>query len=104
MTREDLIDEIWSVMQNVQDYDTGLHDFAKAVVRDVPLIAAAPDLLAALRKATHELNAIRARDGAPQHISWDRGHAIQTDGCPHEYWDTLTEECFAAIARATGAA
>jgi hypothetical protein len=50
MTREDLIDEIWSVMQNVQDYDTGLHDFAKAVVRDVPLIAAAPGLLAALQR------------------------------------------------------
>jgi hypothetical protein len=56
MTREDLIDEIWSVMQNVQDYDTGLHDFAKAVVRDVPLIAAAPDLLAALKEAHRALS------------------------------------------------
>ncbi len=66
------------------------------------LIAAAPDLLAALQKATHELNAIRARDGAPQHIAWDRGHPIQTDSCTHEYWDALTNECFNAISKATG--
>jgi hypothetical protein len=67
------------------------------------LIAAAPALLAALTKATRELNAIRARDGAPQHISWDRGHAIQTDCCTHQYWDALTEECYAALAAATPA-
>lgn len=61
-------------------------------------------LLEALKKATHELNAIRARDGAPQHIHWDRGRPLQTDSCTHEYWDALTEECFAAIRKATGAA
>jgi hypothetical protein len=72
----------------------------KEMEANARLIAAAPDLLAALKKATHELNAIRARDGAPQHISWDRGHPIQTDACTHEYWDALTEECFAAIAKA----
>ncbi len=58
------------------------------------------NLLQALKKATHELNAIRARDGAPQHISWDRGHPMQTDGCTHEYFDSLVEECFAAIEEA----
>lgn len=78
--------------------DCGKGDEAETFAR---LFAAAPELLAALQKATHELNAIRARDGAPQHISWDRGHAIQTDGCTHEYWNALTEECFAAIAKAT---
>jgi len=66
------------------------------------LIAAAPAMLQALKKATSELNAIRARDGAPQHISWDRGRPMQTDGCTHEYFDSLVEECFSAIASAEG--
>lgn len=57
-------------------------------------------LLEALKLATHELNAIRARDGAPQHIDWDRGRPIQTDSCTHEWWNTLTDQCFAAIAQA----
>ena len=66
------------------------------------LIAAAPDLLAALKLAAYELNAIRSRDGAPQHIDWHRGVPLQTDSCTHEWWDELTEKCFAAIARAEG--
>jgi hypothetical protein len=74
----------------------------KALDYDTPK-AAASALLAALRKAADELNAIRARDGAPQHIDWHRGNPIQTDACTHEYWDALTEECFAAIARAEAA-
>lgn len=54
----------------------------------------------ALTLAAHELNAIRARDGAPQHIQWDRGRPIQTDSCTHEWWNTVTERCYAALAKA----
>src|SRR5689334_8479913 len=60
------------------------------------------ELRAALTKAACELNAIRARDGAPQHIAWDRGRPIQSDSCTHEYWDALVEECHAALRRAQG--
>lgn len=45
---DDLTDEIWEAICNEQDMDTSLMDFAKAVVRDVPLVNAAPDLLTAL--------------------------------------------------------
>ncbi len=58
------------------------------------------DLLAMLKLATHELNAIRARDGAPQHIDWYRGRPMQNSSCTDEWWDELTEKCFAAIAKA----
>lgn len=58
-------------------------------------------LVEALKQAANELNAIRARDGAPQHIDWHRGQPLQTSSCTHEYWDALTEECFAAL-RAAG--
>jgi hypothetical protein len=88
MTREDLIDEIWSVMQNVQDYDTGLHDFAKAVVRDVPLIAAAPDLLAALQKATEEAEYMAEQLEAEGYKDYQ--HAVAR----------VIAECRAALARA----
>lgn len=64
---------------------------------------AARAMLAALHKAAQELNAIRARDGAPQHIDWYRGRLAQTSSCTHEYWDAMTEECFAAIAQAEAA-
>ena len=63
---------------------------------------AAPDLLAALKRAAYELNAIRAQDGAPQHIDWYRGRPLQTDSCTHEMWNDLTDYCFAAIAKAEG--
>ena len=59
---------------------------------------AAKGLVEALDLATKELNAIRARDGAPQHIDWHRGQPIQTDGCTKEWWNELTEKCFAALA------
>ena len=68
------------------------------------LIAAAPELLAALELAANELNAIRARDGAPQHIEWDRGRPLQTSACTEQWWDELTDRCFAAIAKARGEA
>ncbi len=66
------------------------------------LIAAAPEMLEALRLAAKELNAIRARDGAPQHIDWHRGQPLQTSSCTEEWWDELTDKCFAAIARVEG--
>ncbi|KKN77921.1 hypothetical protein LCGC14_0354860 [marine sediment metagenome] len=54
----------------------------------------------ALELATHELNAIRARDGAPQHIEWDRGDPAQVSSCTDEWWDELTEKCLAVLAKA----
>ena len=51
-----------------------------------------------LNLATKELIAIRARDGAPQHIDWNRGRPIQTDGCTAEWWNELTEMCICALA------
>jgi hypothetical protein len=55
------------------------------------------DMRRTFRKAAYELNAIRARDGAPQHIDWDRGRPLQTNGCDPEYFDSLVDECFAAL-------
>ncbi len=72
------------------------------VEANAKLIAAAPDLVQALILATQELNAIRARDGAPQHIDWHRGQPLQTDSCTHEWWNELTEKCLDAIEKATG--
>lgn len=60
------------------------------------------ELVAALKLATNELNAIRARDGAPQHIDWYGGRPLQTDSCTKEWWNELTDRCFAAIAKAEG--
>ena len=54
-------------------------------------------LYVALKKAVYELNAIRARDGAPQLIHWDRGCALQTDACDPAYFNELVEECFTAL-------
>lgn len=53
-------------------------------------------LVTALRNAYDELNAIRARDGAPYH---------RDDGMPYttpEYFSSVVEECSAAIEAATG--
>ena len=55
------------------------------------------DVAGALRAAFYELNAIRARDGAPQHIAWYRGHPIQTDSCTHEYFSAVVDACEAAL-------
>jgi len=63
---------------------------------------AAPDMLEALEVAAREMNAIRARDGSPQHIDWHRGQPMQTDSCAPEAWDEWTEQCFSAIAKARG--
>jgi hypothetical protein len=53
------------------------------------LIAAAPDLLGALKNAVHELNAIRAADGAPR-------------GVDRDYFGALVDNCFDVIAAAEG--
>lgn len=60
--------------------------------------ADADRLAEALNLAVYELHAIRARDGAPQNIVWDRGHPIQTQSCTNEWWNELTEKCFAVLA------
>lgn len=57
-------------------------------------------LVGALNTALTELRAIQARDGAPQHIAWDRGRPLQTDSCTHEWWSTVVERCEAALALA----
>lgn len=54
-------------------------------------------LTEALRKAAYELNAIRARDGTPQIIHWDRGRPLQTDACGVEYFEELVEECLTVL-------
>ena len=58
------------------------------------------ELVDALELATNELKAIRARDGAPQHIEWDRGRPMQPTSCTDEWWNELTEKCRAALAKA----
>jgi len=60
------------------------------------------EMLKVLKLVYKELNAIRARDGAPQHVDWYRGKPIQTDGCTHEWWDELTNKCDKLIAKAEG--
>ena len=60
------------------------------------LIAAAPDLLVALRYAWHELNTIRARDGVAYHRRDEMPY------CTEEWWDELTEKCASAIEAASG--
>lgn len=55
------------------------------------------DLLAACKKAVHELNEIRARDGVPYtHNGWRAGVS-------EEYFSSVVDECFSAIARAEAA-
>ena len=47
----------------------------------------------ALKDAAYELNAIRARDGAPQHIDWCQGRPLQTSSCTHEYFSSVVDAC-----------
>ena len=53
----------------------------------------------ALKAAHYEFNAIRARDGAPQHIDWYQGRPLQTSSCTHEYWDEMTEKLSKALTK-----
>lgn len=48
-------------------------------------------LEALLWAAWVEFNAIRARDGAPQHIDWHQGRPLQTDGVSPEYFGALED-------------
>lgn len=60
------------------------------------------ELIRVLDKAFFELNAIRARDGAPQHIDWHKGRPIQTSGCSEEYFSNLVDEIEAVLTKAKG--
>ena len=53
-------------------------------------------------QAWNELNAIHARDGAPQHIDWHQGRPIQTPGCAPEYFAKVLADCETALRRVTG--
>ena len=64
---------------------------------DACLIAAAPDLLAALKDAANELNRIRARDGVPYTADGHRSDVSE------EWFSQVVENGFNAIAKATGA-
>ncbi|KKL72790.1 hypothetical protein LCGC14_2081400 [marine sediment metagenome] len=57
-------------------------------------------LVAALEKATHELNAIRARDGAPLCIQWGPNGPMQSFQCSEDYFYDLVDECHAALEKA----
>jgi len=58
------------------------------------------ELLEVAKLTYYELNAIRARDGAPQHISWHAGRPLQSDSCTHEWWSELTDKTKQSIANA----
>ena len=73
-------------------------NYLKLIAERGPLEDINAMLLAALKVATHELKAIRARDGAPQFIEWDRGQPTQISSCTDEWWDGLTKTCLDAIA------
>lgn len=62
------------------------------------LIAAAPQMLAALEAAVRELNEIRARDGVP------RTHQGFRSSVTPEHFSSVVDDCFAAIAAARGGA
>lgn len=49
------------------------------------------DAVKVMEQAFYEFNAIKARDGAPQHIDWYRGQPLQTDSCCHKWWAEVTE-------------
>lgn len=56
----------------------------------------------ALHQAWRELNAIRARDGAPQILDWGPRGPIQTDSCTHEWFSQVVDDCAAAYKQLTG--
>ena len=55
------------------------------------------DVMEWIKQVTYELNAIRARDGAPQHIDWYQGRPMQTSSVSEDYWNDLVEKGFAII-------
>ena len=56
------------------------------------------ELIECLRLATNELNAVRARDGSPVHLDWTQdGRPLVTHNPTEEWWEELTERCFAAL-------
>lgn len=66
------------------------------MVDNLRLIAAAPEMYEALKKAVYELNAIRARDGVPYtHDGWKAS-------VDEEYFSSVVDESFAALAKAEG--
>ena len=52
----------------------------------------------ALGVAFNEMNAILARDGAPQHIDWYKGRPLQTSSCTEEWFAQATDIISAALA------
>lgn len=89
--------KFWGVMVNPGN-TVVVRDLAEIIDKET----GQAELIEALELATYEINAINARDGAPQHIAWHKGQPIQTDGCTHEWWAELLEKCNAALAKARG--
>ena len=68
------------------------------LVANRDLIAAAPEMYEALKKAVYELNTIRARDGVPYtHNGWKAS-------VDEDYFSSVVDESFAALAKAEGRA
>jgi hypothetical protein len=70
--------------------------YGNEIPANARLISAAPDLLEACKKAVRELNEIRARDGVPYN-QWGMKSSVTP-----EHFSSVVDECFAAIAKATG--
>ena len=92
--------EVQCILDGVNRGDTVPEEVAILADEISRLRTSKAELLEALKLATKELNAIRARDGAPQHIDWGKDGPMQIDGCSPGWWDELTEKCLSAIANA----
>ncbi len=115
MTNEQLVDLLARAIAIHSYHDNGLETMSYAGEADFAdreshhyvgeakscIDALAPmmsEVVGALKLAEYELIAIRARDGAPQHIDWSGGRPLQTSSCTHEWWNEVTEKCSKALA------
>ena len=90
----------WSAL--LHDDHKIAHDGAVALEGAEARLVRAESIIAeknkALGVAFNEMNAIRARDGAPQHIDWYKGRPLQTSSCTEEWFAQATDIISAALA------